>query len=226
MVGGKKEIVYPIFLQCCQYAADAFWENTFEDLAYGKAPYGSYISKGLLCCSNKKKSSSCKIERTEPKLMHDNVYRLLVDELGLLSQREKAKRKLEFQSLDDKSQESCNDWSKIRKKNVRKALIEHYVIRMKEEYSLSLQQARYLLSIITMAMSFKVITPKDIDYRDSIIHDINGISITQNKVELTVDIYGIEVSYSPQTMVDKKKMSDSWEKYINELKRYTKKRKT
>ena len=44
----KKEIVYPIFLECFQYITDKFWLNIFEDLAYGKAPYGTYISKGSL----------------------------------------------------------------------------------------------------------------------------------------------------------------------------------
>ena len=225
MVGGRKELLYPIFLQCCQYAADAFWENTFEDLAYGKTPYGSYISKGLLCCSNRKKSASCKIERNDPKKMHDDVYNLLVNELGILSQREKAKRKIDFQNLEEISQESSQSWVKIRKKTLRKALIERFVLRMKQEHCLSLQQARYLLSSITLAMSFKVITPKDIDYRNNMIQSINGISIKKNEVLLTVDIYGIEVNYTPQLELDTKLMADSWDKYIKELKRFSKRRK-
>ncbi len=224
MVGGRKEIMYPVFLKCCQYATDAFWENTFEDLAYGKTPYGSYISKGFLCCSTKKKKASCKIEKDDPKQMHDEVYDMLVTELGLLSQREKVKRKLEFQDLEDQLQESCQDWAKLRKKNVKKALIERFVIRMKEKNNLTMQQARRLLSAITLAISFKVITPKDIDYRDNMIHSINGVNVQNGGVEVTVDIYGIDVTYTQQPTATKKLMFESWEKYIKELKRYTKKR--
>lgn len=226
MVGGRKEIIYPIFLQCCQYATDAFWENTFEDLAYGKTPYGSYISKGFICCTTKKKKASCKIEKHNPKQMHDDVYNLLVTELGLLSQREKAKRKLEFQDLEEQLQESCQEWAKLRKKNVKKALIERFVIQMKEEHSLSLQQARHLLSAITLAMSFKVITPKDIDYSDNMIHSIDGVTVKKGEVEVTVDIYGIDVTYAQQAVADKKLMVTAWEKYIKELKRFSKKRST
>jgi hypothetical protein len=65
----KREIVYPVFLECCQYADDIFWENVFEDLAYGKPPYGTYISKGFLCCSFKNKEFSYKIERKDCKIV-------------------------------------------------------------------------------------------------------------------------------------------------------------
>ena len=41
----KKDIVYPGFIECLQFTEDIFWENIFEDLAYGKTPYGTYISK-------------------------------------------------------------------------------------------------------------------------------------------------------------------------------------
>ena len=44
----KKEIVYPVFLECCEFSVDSFWENIFEDLAYGKTPYGTYINKNFL----------------------------------------------------------------------------------------------------------------------------------------------------------------------------------
>jgi len=51
----NKEIVYPIFLECCQHADNMFWENIFEKLAYGKTPYGTYISNNFLCCGYKDK---------------------------------------------------------------------------------------------------------------------------------------------------------------------------
>ena len=34
----KKEIIYPVFLECCEFSSDTFWANVFEDLAYGKTP--------------------------------------------------------------------------------------------------------------------------------------------------------------------------------------------
>ena len=48
------ELVYPFFLKCCEYTDDIFWKFVFEDLAYGKSPYGTYITKNFLCCNYKK----------------------------------------------------------------------------------------------------------------------------------------------------------------------------
>ena len=75
----KKDIVYPIFIECLQFTEDIFWENIFEDLAYGKTPYGTYISKDFLCCKYKKKDFSYKIERKDPKILYEEVYNLLAN---------------------------------------------------------------------------------------------------------------------------------------------------
>ena len=63
----KREIIYPIFLNCCQFTNDPFWQNIFEELAYGKTSYGIYISKNFICCNQKRKEFSYKIENKEVK---------------------------------------------------------------------------------------------------------------------------------------------------------------
>ena len=73
----KKEIIFPVFLNCIQYITDSFWVNIFEDLAYGITPYGSYISKSFLCCNYKDKEFSYKIERKEPEQLYNDVLFLL-----------------------------------------------------------------------------------------------------------------------------------------------------
>ena len=85
----KREIIYPIFLECCQFADDIFWETIFEDLAYGRAPSGTYISKDFLNCSYKNKEFSYKIERKDPENIYNDIYKLLTEKLGILSQKEK-----------------------------------------------------------------------------------------------------------------------------------------
>ena len=92
----RKEIVYPIFLECCQYAENTFWENIFENLAYGKTPYGTFISKDFLCCNYKKKEFSYKIERKCSKLLYQEVYNILTKKLGLMSTQEKITKQKEI----------------------------------------------------------------------------------------------------------------------------------
>ena len=92
----KREIIYPIFLECCQFADNIFWETIFEDLAYGKAPSGTYISKDFLNCSYKNKEFSYKIERKDPEIIYNDIYKLLTEKLGILSQKEKMQKHREM----------------------------------------------------------------------------------------------------------------------------------
>lgn len=215
----RKEILYPIFLECCQHAKDTYWENVFEDLAYGKTPYGTYIAKDFLCCSYRKRDFSYKIERKTARVVHNEVYVLLSDKLGLLSQQEKAKRKKAFTELETTMKDSRKSWAGIRKKNTKELLIELYVTEMKKKYSLTLKQARFLLSTIFVAMAFKVITADDVDYRDERIHSIAGISLKKKEVIIERDLNKLDISLAPHIVMDKKRLSESWPRYIKDLKK-------
>ena len=216
----KKEIVYPIFLECCPHAKNSFWENIFEDLAYGKTPYGTYISKDFLCCSYRKKDFSYKIERKKSIQVHNDIYRLLTVKLGLFSPQEKIQHKKDFENLEITMRYSRDDWSSIRKKNVKELLVELFVARMKNKYSLTLKKSRYLLSVIFMAMVFKVITSDDIDYSDGIINNIEGIKFSKNKIIIECDLYDLDPVSGPRIVFEKKsKMSDNWVKYLKELRK-------
>lgn len=213
----SKEIIYPIFLECCQFSTDTFWENIFEDLAYGKTPYGTYISKDFLCCSYKDKEFSYKIERKNPEQIYNEVYNLLTKKIGILSNKEKAMKRVDFHKIEDQIKEGRKKWNSIRKKNVKDLLIENFVITMKNKHNLSIKQTRYLLSIIFIAMVFKVITAKDIDYRDGKIHNIEGIDFVNKNVVMRKNVYNIDISFAPYIMMDKKLMSDNWDKYLEKL---------
>lgn len=217
----KKDIVYPIFIECLQFTEDIFWENIFEDLAYGKTPYGTYLSKDFLCCKYKKKDFSYKIERKEPKILYEEVYDLLANKLGLLSNEEKIKKKRLFNALETNLKKSGKNWVDIKKKNIKETLIEVYVTKMKNKYSLSIAQARYLLSIIFIAVVFKVITNKDIEYENGVIHNIKGIDFIKKQIIVEKDLYKLETSFAPDIVLDKNLMADSWEKYLKDLKKTT-----
>lgn len=215
----KKDIVYPIFIECLQFTEDIFWENIFEDLAYGKTPYGTYISKDFLCCKYKKKDFSYKIERKDPKILYEEVYNLLANKLGLLSSEEKIKKKKLFNELETNLRQSGKNWIDIKKKNVKETLIELYVTKMKHKYSLTLAQSRYLMSIIFIAIVFKVITNKDIEYENGVIHNIKGIDFVKKQIIIEKELYKLETSFAPDIVLDKKLMADSWEKYLKDLKK-------
>ena len=218
----KTEIIYPVFLECCEFASDLFWENIFEDLAYGKTPYGTYINKNFFCCSYKNKEFSYKIERKDPYDLYTDIYNLLTKKLGILSHKEKIKKRVDFDNTECRIKEFRQEWGNIRKKNIKDLLVERYVIDMKNKHSLSIKQAKYLLSIIFIAIVFKVITPKDIEYSDNKIQNIDGIEFSTKNIIIKRNIYNIEIEFSQETILDKKLMSDNWEKYLSALRKVRK----
>lgn len=213
----KKEIVYPIFLEACQYVKDTFWKNVFEDLAYGHTPYGTYITKGFLRCNYKDKEFSYKIDTVNPEKLHTEVYNLLHEKLGLLSDKDKLKKKHDFYNLE---QDTHKTWATIRKKNIKDLLIENYVVEMKQKHGLSVSQTRYLLSTIMLCLIFKVITAKDIQYKNGQIEHIDGIDITRKKISLTREIsdslYTAQPSY---VIIENNLMSLNWPRYLDGLRK-------
>jgi len=215
----QKEIIYPIFFECCEFAADNFWKNIFEDLAYGKTPYGTYINKNFLCCSYKNKEFSYKIERKDSQIIYNDIYNLLANKLGILSRKEKVKKLVAFHKTESRIKEFRQEWSNIRKKNIKDLLVEKYVIDMKNTYGLTIKQAKYLLSVLFMAIVFKVITSKDIDYSDGKIQNIKGIEFSKKKIILKRNIYTSDLNISPEIFTDKQLMSENWGKYLKDLRK-------
>jgi hypothetical protein len=215
----KKEITYPIFLECVRYTKDPFWKLIFEDLSYGKTPYGTYINKEYLCCGYKDKEFSYKIERKDAEEVYNDVYCLLNQKLGILSYKEKTKKRLEFNKIEEEVQENNKEWGDIKKKNIKDLLIELYVIDMKKQYNLTSKQSQYLLSIIFIAMIFKVITNKDICYSDGKINKINGIDFSDKKIILKRNMYNINSACAPEIILDQKLISENWGKYVSNLKK-------
>lgn len=217
----KKDILYPIFLECFDFISDTFWENIFEDLAYGKTPYGTYISKGFLCCNYKNKEFSYKIEKKDPEQLYNDVYLLLAKKVGIQSHRDKIKKKIDFENIEDEIKEYKKNWNKIRKKNIKDLLIEKYVINMKNKYHLDYKQAQNLQAMIFIGMIFKVITCKDIDYSDGIIKNINGISFKKKSIIVERDIYDNN-DLRKCILIEKNLMSTNWEKYLTNLRKLIK----
>lgn len=216
----KREIIYPHILECCPHCPDVFWENVFEDLAYGKPPYGTYISNDFLSCNYKKKDFSYKIEENkESTVLYREIYNLLKNRLGLLSRQDKANIKLDFENTEETLKKSRKTWVDIKKKNIKELLIEQYVIKMKSLHKLGIKQARFLNSIISIAMVFKVITSSDIDYRDGIIHSIDGIDFLKRKVVLERDLYSINGTFTPEIVIGNKVMSEQWDKFLKDLRK-------
>lgn len=220
----KKELLYPFLIDCCQYTTDVFWENIFENLAYGITPYGSYISKGFLMCKYKNKEFVYKIQdNKDSKIIYEEIYNLLHNKMGILSQKENLKKKQKFDDTE-KNGNIINKWSDIRKTTIKNVFIELFVSRMKNKYSLSNKQAKNLLSIIFVSIVTKAIKSQDINYQNGNILSINGIEFSTKKFSINYDLYSSNVEnvkYLNKNDNNINLMSHNWDKYLENIRRIT-----
>ena len=121
-----------------------------------------------------KKSLITKIEEKDSETLYKEVFSLLRNRLGIFSNQEKVPK------IND-----IKNWNDIKTKKMKELLIELYVLRMRTKYSLSIKQARYLLSTILIAMALKLITVNDIDYSNGRINKIEGINFSKKQVIIT-----------------------------------------
>lgn len=217
----KKEIVYPIFLECCTFCENNFWTTIFEDLAYTKCPSGTYINKDFLTCSYKGKEFSYKIERKDPKLLYTDIYNLLTKKLNIFSSKEKLQKKIIFNEIEECIKNSRLEWGGIRKKTIKDSMYECYVLDMKKKHNLSLEQAKYLLSLILVAITFKTITSKNIIYEKGKIQEINCIKFDNGKISLDKPLcIGDKIDDEEETK--ECPLSELWSRYLKSLKNHKK----
>ena len=74
---------------------DTFWKYIYEDLSYGKCPYGIYLQNDYICCFIKGKEFSYRIIEDKSDVL-DDIHNLLKNRAGILSDKEKIQQKEDF----------------------------------------------------------------------------------------------------------------------------------
>lgn len=158
----KTQLKYPEFLKCCNHTDDMFWKFIFEDLAYGNTPYNVYIYKGNLCCNTKGREFTYRIDFSDDQALFETVYDLFTSKLNIISQSDKEST---YKNFISEKEDSNIGWGDIKKKNLKDILLQRYVIDMKNKYSLSIFQAKRLLSSLYVLIYFKYITSEHIQIK-------------------------------------------------------------
>ena len=194
MYGGKHELIYPKFIECIKYTNDIFWKSMFEDLAYGKCPYGIYIHNDFICCNYKDKKFSYKINmNTSSEIIYNEITDIFKNRFGLLSKTDKLdKIRLLNKYQENLSNNLNSEWSNIKKKNIKKILLEKFIIDKCKNYSLSKVQSKELYNNIMLGIFFKTINKNHIIYKDRKIIDISCLLFSKNKYTFTTNIYNFK----------------------------------
>lgn len=202
----KKEITYPVFLDCCLHIEDNTWRQIFEDLAYGICPYKCFINKGYLCCNVKNKSFIYKINnKKDPNDIYEDIKKFFDEKLDILGNNNK-----ENETSEQNSNENVinNKWSKIKKKNIREFLIHNFLVEIKKKYNIKKTDIINLKKTIIVGMMFKTISADDIIIENGKIVNINNIKFEQEKIILEKDFIEFDLSSLQQESQDKKSLYD------------------
>jgi len=211
-----RELIYPFFIECIAYTTDPYWKSIFEDLAHGISPYSTYINRDVIMCNYKDREFAYKIQRKPTDTLYNEIFDLFKKKLGLLSPSEILSNRNDM-NYDDVV---CNDWSLIKKKNIRETLVERYVIEMKNKFALTIQQAKYLNDIIFLSLVLRVLVPSDIIIKNGMIESVNGVHFETGKITFDYNIYDIQLSsQQPEFIIEENLMAANWYKFLNTLRK-------
>ena len=217
-----KELIHPVFLRCCQLTPDLFWQCVFENLAYGNAPYGTYVHKGSLCCRIRGSRFSYKIGSKSPDQLYAEVRSLLTEKRGMTSPSENAARARDMEASDKRERESHLSWSCIKRKSVRQLYLELFVASSKEKYGLSPEKTRQLSAAIAMGRSFKLISQSSVVFEDGAVSEIGGVRLFDGGFELSGRLAGeigapIRLPLAQSKYEASPLLADLWPKYLKSL---------
>ena len=208
----KKEIIHPIFLKLASSMEDTFWKYIYEDLSYGKCPYGIYLQNDYICCFIKGKEFSYRIVETKEDVM-DEIHNLLKKRAGILSDKEKIQQKEDF--FQKKSIQKKN----INKKFLRENLIQNFILKKGKQYNIKLEHQKNLISFLYIAFLFKSITINDIHFENSEIVSIDGIEFTDNKISIQKRLLQDNVQQTSINEEEKKiTLIQCWNQFLIDMK--------
>jgi hypothetical protein len=208
----KKEIIHPIFLKLASSMEDTFWKYIYEDLSYGKCPYGIYLQNDYICCFIKGKEFSYRINETKEDVMEE-IHNLLKKRAGILSDKEKIQQKEDF--FQKKSIQKKN----INKKFLRENLIQNFILKKGKQYNIKLEHQKNLISFLYIAFLFKSITINDIHFENSEIVSIDGIEFTDNKISIQKRLLHDNVQQTSINEEEKKiTLTQCWNQFLIDMK--------
>lgn len=225
-------VLYPIFLKCCQYLHDPFWIYLFEDMAFGKCPYGILIKDQCIYSVLKNREFTYSLQ--QGKLVEEvceDLRQIFTQKLHILSQEDHLHFRTECQKNMRNYMNNISSWNDIRKKNLKDMLIEQYTLSQKKMYNYSFNFTRKFLAIIFIGIQFKTILSRHIHYKEKSIVAIEGISCRPKRILCSYNIFissssipgVLPMTFKQQQQASRQnrlvltKISNSWKRYLASL---------
>lgn len=213
-------VQYPIFLKCCQYLSDPFWVYLFEDMAYGKCPYGVIIQDKTVYCILRGREFTYSLDgdKTAEEVSKE-LCQMLSSKLQILSQQDHFRFRSECQLHTKHYMESIHSWNDIRKKNLKDILLEKFSLSQQSKHAYSNQLTRTLFAIIFIGLQFKTILHRQIEYDHHAIQRIAGITCEPKRFVCEYNVFLTKPSptlpsHHALVRTAALRMSCSWKRYL------------
>ena len=216
----KEVLRFPSFLELSLRHSNTFWSSVFKNLAFGKAPYGCYItSSNFLVCNTKAHAFSFSLidEQKDINQMGKELILTLTCKMNFMSTSDRLRKHLRFKNVKKEIKEKLltASWVDIRKKKIKDLCIEVFVLKTCKKLFQSTSWSIKLLSSIIICFMFKRIDHTSVVYKNGEILDIIVLKIKKNgKWNLCKDINVSPLTRGNQIPKKRKKIRDRWSKYL------------
>lgn len=216
-------VTHPIFLRCCQYITDPFWIYLFEDMAYGKCPYGIILKDNCIYSVLKNREFTYSLDQEEKNIekICEDLCQIFSSKLQILSQKDQFRHRSQCQTSVTNYMNNLYQWTDIRKKSLKDLLLEQYSLAQKQKQNYSYAFTRQLFAIVFIGIQFKTILSKHIHYKNRMITRIEGIDCYPSQIVCSINIFRTKPSLTSSVPTKSTKMmtklSVSWKRYLVSL---------
>lgn len=184
----KKGVIFPLFLEVSEKCKDEYWKQFFLDLSIGKIIKGVQVSNGHILSSNKKKGFSYYfVKKTSDEVINELIP-ILIGNCNTCPDKN-VKLKYITEKIKKENEEiKLGKWTKIRRKNIKVALLQEYLAELQKNNNLSWSECSYVYNILNNNINTSIMS-KIVNLENGKITSIKGLEIVDGKLILEHDFY-------------------------------------
>jgi hypothetical protein len=211
----KNILRFPVLLEISIRHNNTFWSEVFKKLAYGKAPYGCYItSSSFLVSTNKGHEFTYFIgdQDKSPETIGNELIDILKKKMNFMSISDRLRKLDVFRSTKRKLKDKLwsSKWVDIRRKKLKDQIIEMYVLKLQKTSSLQLCTVKFLLAAIIIGLIFKTIEPDSIVMKNGTITSIPSLKLVDGRWSFEKVERSEKVKVNNILVKPKKTLHDIW----------------
>ena len=188
MKTSNSTLKFPNMIEASLRQTNNFWAKVFENLAFGKAPPGCFItSSSFLVCKSKGCSFSYFLNNDKSAdELSCNIVEIFTKKLNYMSIQDRVSKLNSFLNVKNRLKRKYleNQWTDFKKKKHKEQLVASYVIRLTENNP-DVVEKQVLLSVIYMGLIFKKIASQDIDIENGEIENIQSLVKCKNEWKIS-----------------------------------------